>query len=68
MRGQWLHATRNWPAVPDLEPILIRDRDLEFIKVNSANCCGWRRLVNTLLSRVEFGYRTAAELIAAHKD
>jgi TnpA family transposase len=32
MRGQWLHVPRDWPPVPGLEPVLMRDLDPEFIQ------------------------------------
>jgi len=32
MRGQWLHVPRDWPSVPGLEPVLMRDLDPEFIQ------------------------------------
>jgi TnpA family transposase len=32
MRGQWLHVPRDWPQVPALEPVLMRDLDPEFIR------------------------------------
>ena len=31
-RGQWLHVPRDWPPVPGLEPVLMRDLDPEFIQ------------------------------------
>ena len=31
MRGQWLHVPRDWPEVPGLEPVLMRDIDPDFI-------------------------------------
>src|SRR5260370_2266102 len=32
MRGQWLHVPRDWPPMPGLEPVLMRDLDPEFIQ------------------------------------
>jgi TnpA family transposase len=32
MRGQWVHVPRDWPTVPGLEPVLMRDLDPEFIQ------------------------------------
>src|ERR1700675_1727567 len=32
MRGRWLHVPRDWPPVPGLEPVLMRDLDPEFIQ------------------------------------
>lgn len=32
MHGQWLHVPRDWPPVPGLEPVLMRDLDPEFIQ------------------------------------
>ena len=32
MRGQWLHVPRDWPEVPGLEPVLMRDLDPAFIQ------------------------------------
>jgi TnpA family transposase len=32
MRGQWLHVPRDWPEVPGLEPVLMRDLDPDFIQ------------------------------------
>ena len=32
MRSQWLHVPRDWPEVPGLEPVLMRDIDPDFIQ------------------------------------
>ncbi len=32
MRGKWLHVPRDWPPMPGLEPVLMRDLDPEFIQ------------------------------------
>jgi TnpA family transposase len=55
MREQWLHVPRGWPEIPELEPILKRDINLEDIHAEHDN------LVRFAAS-VDQGYTSATYL------
>jgi TnpA family transposase len=56
MREQWLHVPRGWPEIPELEPILKRDVDLNDIHAE------YDELLRTAAS-IDEGYSSATYLL-----